>query len=89
MEDEGPGIAPEHQRAVFTPYFTTKTDGTGMGLAISRSIVRQHRGSLELDTSITTGARFVIRLPRDPEGSAAALETEFSQGVSHGANPDR
>lgn len=48
VEDSGPGIAPEDRQRIFEPYFTTRAEGLGMGLAISRSILDAHEGTLTL-----------------------------------------
>lgn len=68
VADTGPGIPPDVRRQVFEPLFTTKSKGTGMGLAICRQIVERHGGTLEaLDND--GGAVFHIRLPRSEAGS--------------------
>jgi len=69
ISDTGPGIPPENVDRIFEPYFTTKEGGTGLGLALTRRIVLEHRGTIETEP-VTRGARFVIRLPR--AGTAAA-----------------
>lgn len=61
--DEGPGIRPEIIRRVFDPYFTTKRDGTGLGLAVSISIVRQHGGRIAAANRASGGAIFSVYLP--------------------------
>jgi signal transduction histidine kinase len=64
VEDSGPGIAEEHANQLFESFFTTKDDGMGMGLAICRSIVELHGGSISADSgSALKGARFIVTLP--------------------------
>ena len=46
--DQGPGVAQEQERLIFSPFHTTKKEGMGMGLSICRSIIREHGGELEL-----------------------------------------
>lgn len=63
VDDNGPGVEEDVLERIFDPYFTTKDTGTGLGLAIVKKILLEHRGSIQLDRSPTSGARFVIRLP--------------------------
>jgi signal transduction histidine kinase len=63
IQDNGPGVAPEARAEVFDAFFTTKTKGTGLGMAIARRIIDAHGGQLELG-DVDHGAQFVIRLPR-------------------------
>jgi PAS domain S-box-containing protein len=64
LEDSGPGIKPEHLDHLFDSFFTTKDAGMGLGLAISRSIVEAHGGSIRADNESTFGgARFSFTLP--------------------------
>jgi PAS domain S-box-containing protein len=58
VEDHGPGLASETERRVFEPFFSTKPQGTGMGLAICRSIVEAHDGRIWATESIGGGAAF-------------------------------
>ena len=66
ISDTGQGIPDEFRSRVFEPYFTTKSEGTGMGLALSEKIVAEHGGNIEFRTS-TEGTVFEIVLPLDQE----------------------
>ena len=57
-EDHGPGIGPDKATHIFEPFFTTKPEGTGMGLAICRSIVEAHDGRLWVENRSQGGAAF-------------------------------
>jgi nitrogen fixation/metabolism regulation signal transduction histidine kinase len=61
--DNGPGIAPEHIDRIFDPYFTTRREGTGLGLAMSKKIVLVHGGSIAATSREGEGVSFDIRLP--------------------------
>ena len=61
--DTGHGIAPEHIGRVFEPYFTTKTEGTGLGLMIVQRIVREHGGTLDVESDIGRGTTVRLKLP--------------------------
>lgn len=61
--DSGPGIAPEHRSQIFHPFFTTKPNGTGLGLASARAIVQAHEGTIGFDPAERGGERFWFRLP--------------------------
>ena len=58
MTDTGPGIPVGHQADIFRPFFTTKTEGTGVGLALARQILRGHNGDLGLVSSVPGETRF-------------------------------
>jgi two-component system sensor histidine kinase PilS (NtrC family) len=60
--DDGPGIPPAERARIFTPFFTTKPKGTGLGLAVVQRIVDAHGGSVGVE-SRGAGARFTVRLP--------------------------
>jgi PAS domain S-box-containing protein len=63
VSDSGPGIASEIKDKIFDPYFTTKSEGTGIGLSISHRIVTDHGGSLTVSDSELGGAEFRIKIP--------------------------
>jgi len=72
IADNGPGVRPEDAQRIFESFFTTKPDGLGMGLAISRSIVEAHGGRLWLDSSPAGGATVRFTLPLTTEGESYA-----------------
>lgn len=63
VADTGVGIEPEHIERVFDPFFTTKPKGTGLGLAVVRSTVDAHHGTLEVRSTPGAGTTFSLRLP--------------------------
>ena len=64
VSDSGCGIKPENMQKIFRPFFTTKDSGTGLGLMIVERIVREHGGSLAVDSRENAGTTFTISLPR-------------------------
>tara|TARA_R100000789_G_scaffold39711_1_gene41706 strand:- start:161 stop:838 length:678 start_codon:yes stop_codon:yes gene_type:complete len=62
VSDSGKGIPAEYRDRIFDPYFTTRNDGTGMGLALCEKIVRQHDGTIDLETG-AGGTAFSVLLP--------------------------
>lgn len=66
VEDNGAGISHEMLEKIFTPNFTTKTSGTGLGLAMSKAIVEQSGGAIWFETKIGVGTTFYIKLPVVP-----------------------
>ena len=63
VADSGPGVAPEVIDTIFEPFVTTKPQGMGMGLSISRSIIDSHGGRLRMACSVRSGAMFIFDLP--------------------------
>ncbi len=62
VADTGPGIADDVREKIFNPYFTTKADGSGIGLTVARQIVKGHGGTISLESS-RDGTTFLVRLP--------------------------
>jgi signal transduction histidine kinase len=67
IEDDGPGIAPDHRDRIFEPFFTTKKDvGTGLGLWVTKEIINRHGGNIQVrsrDGKNSSGAVFHVELP--------------------------
>jgi two-component system nitrogen regulation sensor histidine kinase GlnL len=61
--DTGPGIKQEHLEDIFTPFFTTKDKGVGLGLALSYQIVQEHLGTIRVESSEKEGTTFSVYLP--------------------------
>ncbi len=68
VADNGPGIPPETLTKIFVPFYTTKANGTGLGLAVVQKIIVQHGGSIEARNQPQGGAEFIVWLPfvREP-----------------------
>lgn len=79
LEDTGPGIAPDIFDRVFTPFFTTKPTGSGLGLPVSRRIISDHGGQIRVESPSGGGTRFIIELPRN-----AMLNNHVPEGVANG-----
>jgi len=63
FEDTGVGIAPDHLEKIFEPSFTTKEQGTGIGLFISYEIISNHNGTIDVESTVGQGTKFTLRLP--------------------------
>ena len=64
IKDTGSGIEEENLNKVFDPYFTTKRDGTGLGLGIVKNIIDDHNGTISVDSVLGEGTRMIIKLPK-------------------------
>jgi signal transduction histidine kinase len=63
VDDNGPGVPAEIRQRIFTPFYTTKDHGTGLGLAVAHAIVQLHGGGIAVEDSPLGGARFRVTLP--------------------------
>lgn len=63
IEDTGPGIPPEVLEKLFTPFFTTKARGTGLGLAVVKKVIERHKGKVEIATEVGKGTCFKLYIP--------------------------
>ena len=72
--DNGRGIPAEHLEDIFTPFFTTKDKGSGLGLSISHQIVQDHRGYIDVESELNKGTSFFINLPLNQEYPKRRME---------------
>lgn len=63
VKDNGPGIAPKLSEKIFQPFYTSSSKGTGLGLAVVKSVVEAHQGEVKIINQVDCGAHFVIKLP--------------------------
>jgi len=63
IADNGPGITPADRERIFDPFYTTASDGTGIGLSIVQRIVADHSGTIHVGESPTGGAEFRLEFP--------------------------
>ena len=63
VSDTGRGILPEHLPNIFRPFYTTKGNGTGLGLSLARRIVEEHQGRIDVTSIVGKGSKFVVSLP--------------------------
>ena len=71
VEDSGPGFDPNNVANIFDAFFTTKSHGIGLGLAICRMIIERHGGQLTAASDGKNGAQFQFVLPLEPVDKAA------------------
>jgi signal transduction histidine kinase len=82
VDDTGRGLAPEHLDRLFESFFTTKSDGMGIGLAICRSIIEAHGGRIEaMNRDDGPGARFRFSLPIVAPGTMD--QSEVTAAATH------
>ncbi len=84
VQDQGIGIAPQHLDKVFDPYFSTKQQGNGLGLASCHSIINKHGGTISVTSEVNRGALFTITLPAIEEQVAVSLASS-EEGSTHGS----
>lgn len=98
ISDQGPGVPLELREKIFLPYFTTKKEGTGIGLAISQQVIRNHGGRISIESEsntntsspTSTGCTFVVRIPLNPSGSSyqPLIVPPGGSGVPRAQDPD-
>ena len=61
IKDNGPGIEEEALKKIFIPFFTTKKNGSGIGLSLSKQIMRNHRGNITVKSVQNVGTEFILK----------------------------
>ena len=63
VSDTGIGMEREQKEAIFTPFFTSKSEGTGLGLVFSKQVIESHGGEISFETEKNLGTKFILRIP--------------------------
>ncbi len=77
--DNGPGIPAGDRERIWSPFFTTRRDGTGLGLALSRKTVEAHGGRIELVEEGRGGSEFVLSFPKDPDAETGTGREAYDE----------
>jgi PAS domain S-box-containing protein len=80
--DTGCGINPENLNKLFTPFFSTKEEGVGLGLYLAYQIISYHKGRINIESKLGQGAEVIVRLPFQRETD------KEKEGSNHGNNPN-
>jgi len=83
VTDQGVGISDEVAAKLFTPFFTTRAEGMGLGLSLCRTVIEQHGGYLGHETAKPRGTIFRFTLPSGPIAGNTALPMTPSQATPH------
>jgi PAS domain S-box-containing protein len=84
LADDGTGIPEEHLPKIFDPYFTTRQKGSGLGLATAYSIIKNHQGYIEVESTLGQGATFRIYLPAAEQTKVKEQAAENVPLAGHG-----
>ena len=80
VSDTGPGLTSQEREQLFTPYFTTKQHGTGLGLAFVQSVVSDHGGRISVRSKAGAGTTFSVELPRNAQKGQSAEAAQTASG---------
>ncbi len=83
--DKGIGMSEECQKSIFNSYFTTKENGNGLGLSSCLSIIENHNGSIQVESTLGVGSTFTVYLPVSIIDGHNAIHQTFSDEVIHGS----
>jgi two-component system sensor histidine kinase FlrB len=75
LKDNGPGIPKELQEQIFDPFYTTRTQGTGLGLAVVQAVAKVHGGNVQLESTSDSGSVFKITLPLENNKTNQSSQT--------------
>lgn len=84
VRDEGVGIPEDHVKKIFDPYFTTKSEGSGLGLATTFSIIKNHNGFIDVNSEVGKGTTFTIYLHASKEAYPVNVHERFKAHKGEG-----
>ena len=84
FRDQGCGISEEHMSQIFDPYFSTKSDGHGLGLASAYSIMKKHGGLITVDSKLGVGTEFTLIFPASPNAQVPSTQEIVQQRQGRG-----
>lgn len=84
VQDEGEGIAPDDFGRIFDPYFSTKSEGSGLGLASVHSIVKKHNGTIKVNSQLGEGTVFTIQFPAVVDAPEPVVEVTAGEDSKSG-----
>ena len=70
VQDTGKGMSEDVREKIFHPFYTTKENGTGLGLAVINKIVTDHHGTITVSSAAGSGSTFTVRLPKKAADAA-------------------
>jgi len=82
IKDNGPGIEKDVIPNLFTPFFTSRPDGTGLGLAVAHTIIEAHKGKIDVHSKLGQGASFIIELPKVREKDLISAAVKSTKSLS-------
>jgi two-component system sensor histidine kinase FlrB len=82
VADDGPGVPEEIRDDLFRPFFTTRSDGTGLGLAVVQAVARAHGGSVRLECGSERGSEFIVQLPLVAADSSEAMQHSTAKAMN-------
>ncbi|MGA6971019.1 MAG: HAMP domain-containing sensor histidine kinase [Candidatus Binatus sp.] len=85
IRDNGCGIADDKIAKIFNPFYTSKTNGTGLGLGVAKKVIDSHRGTIEVQSKVGQGTEFVLAIPLSDsvrDGDEAQVETPTDESSS-------
>ena len=89
FSDDGMGILPENMDKLFEPLFTTKAKGIGLGLAISKMLVKGHEGRIEAESNVEQGSTFTVSLPIRGTSLKSSFNKSDSPALAGGVTPSQ
>ena len=89
IKDTGEGISSDILEHIFDPYFTTKQTGSGLGLATSYSVIKQHGGLITVDSTEQKGSKFTIYIPIITDNKNSLIKKDFGESDLHTESKDK